>query len=156
MTNTTLVRASRIEDIDFLRTRLRPVDCAEIQACGCYSGAADALAEGLRESALCFTALSPSTGEPAAMFGLLLMPGDAFHHVWLLGTEEVERHAATFLRYSRRWVDVFLTYGDIGNCVLATNAVHIRWLTWCGFARTADFTTARGERMFCFVKRRSF
>jgi hypothetical protein len=53
---------------------------------------------------------------------------------WMLGAEDLPRHARAFLRGSRVWMQEQLNlYGTLSNFVDARNVVAIRWLRWLGF-----------------------
>lgn len=53
---------------------------------------------------------------------------------WLLGTDDLPRHAEAFLRGSRAFVGHARNeYSRLENYVDARNAVAVRWLRWLGF-----------------------
>lgn len=60
--------------------------------------------------------------------------GGAVGAPWLLGTNDLPRHAVAFLRRNRPVVAGWRqSYGRLVNCVDARNSVAIRWLRWLGF-----------------------
>lgn len=53
---------------------------------------------------------------------------------WLLGSTEIERNPAPFLRYTReKMPELRRCYPWMENHVDARNIVTIRWLRWLGF-----------------------
>jgi len=110
--------------------RMRAADVAECRAMAGLTPLA-----GLRLSmkrSRAFTALYD--GRPEAMFGtsdLNVLAGVG--SVWLLGTDEVERHPRDFLRLSTEWrPKLFDRYCVLRNVVAEDNAASIRWLKWLG------------------------
>lgn len=73
-------------------------------------------------------------GRPEAMFGtsdLNVLAG--IGSVWLLGTDEIERHPKDFLRLSGQWrPKLFERYSVLRNVVSESNAASRRWLAWMG------------------------
>lgn len=61
-------------------------------------------------------------------------------YIWMLACEGIEKHSRQIARESRAWTQAVIAvhgphaYGH--NMVDARNALHIRWLKWCG----AQFT----------------
>jgi hypothetical protein len=54
--------------------------------------------------------------------------------VWLIATPELERSQIEFLRKCRAViVELLDKYPILWNHVDARNALHIKWLKWCGF-----------------------
>lgn len=94
--------------------------------------------EALRMSML--VSRDPSTGladgRPVCMFGVgefgtIIAPRT---QPWLLGAEELPKHARTFLRMNRSYIKrVREQYSVLENYVDARNALAIRWLKWLGF-----------------------
>jgi hypothetical protein len=53
---------------------------------------------------------------------------------WLLGSDDIERHAVTFLRGSKRYIaEMSRDYRLLTNYVDARNTLSIRWLKWLRF-----------------------
>jgi len=53
---------------------------------------------------------------------------------WLLGTDELPKHARAFLRMSRAWVqNTRKKYAFLENYVDVRNTDAVRWLGWLGF-----------------------
>ncbi|MET3601122.1 hypothetical protein [Martelella mangrovi] len=109
---------------------LRPEDKEEARAGG--ASPLQALVSGFALSDQCFT-IEADEG-PIAIFGHVRLP-DGEGSPWLLGTEGIERHWLWFLRNSPEIIArVQRPYRRIYNFVDARNAVHIKWLRWCGFS----------------------
>ncbi|MEK9753365.1 MAG: hypothetical protein VW338_09160 [Rhodospirillaceae bacterium] len=53
---------------------------------------------------------------------------------WLLGSDEIERHATRFLRMSQRYIAAIRhDYRLLVNYVDSRNTAAIQWLNWLGF-----------------------
>ena len=67
-------------------------------------------------------------GDLSAVFGI------SRGVIWLVGSDEINRHPVAFCRTSRR---IFRTlcngYPKLENCVDARNIPYLRWLQWLGF-----------------------
>lgn len=135
----------------FIAERMREADKNELELLG-RPDALQALMDGIEYSTECYTAYAPDKyREPIAMFGLQVRPDEEpFNIVWLLGTNEVEKHSKKFLRYSRPWTQYFLEAykRPIGNLVHPENTLHIRWLEWCGFKNHGTFKPDGLEAQF--------
>jgi hypothetical protein len=111
---------------------LRAADVAEVWATARLSPE-DAVRRSLAASPLAWAGLVDE--RPVCLFGagcwsLLGEVGVP----WLLGTAEIERHAAAFLRRNRAYVArMRQTFPVLRNHVDARNRVSIRWLRWLGF-----------------------
>lgn len=92
---------------------------------------------------MCFTGLTPDTGLPAVMFGVVNTEYQlGYNTVWLLGTDAVPKHGRIFARYARRWMKTITAiYGTVGNYVDLRNTFYVRWLTWAGFRQIATMRT---------------
>lgn len=92
-----------------------------------------ALEGALRRSRYALTALVDDT--PVAMFGIApfgLMSTSGV--IWLLATDESEKHWLRFGKISRDAVEFFRTqFPIIENFVDAENETSINWLRWLGF-----------------------
>lgn len=149
------VRKSTQEDVEFLASRLREIDAAEVEALSGRDPAA-VLSQGLEDSDPCMTIMSPS-GEPVAMFGVVPMsPG--LGSIWLLGTDKLEHKdvVRTFLRYCRRWVEgLGKRYPVMFNYVHFSNKKTIRWLRWLGFEFQEDprILGAKAEPFYMFTRK---
>lgn len=127
-----LVRPSTWLDVEYLSTRLRPADLAELEAAG--KDPLTALSSGLDSPGVCLTGIAPDTGNPCLMFGAAQSPVAMVGYVWLLGSSEVERHVPRFLRESKAWVEALNDQWPIlTNAVFEENTLHRRWLRWLDF-----------------------
>ncbi len=92
-----------------------------------------ALRSSLRRSRYALTALVDDA--PVAMFGVapsgLISTSGV---IWLLATDESEKHWMRFGKISRDAVEFFRTqFSVIENFVDAENTISINWLRWLGF-----------------------
>ena len=54
--------------------------------------------------------------------------------VWMLCSPKILKYRRRFAKESRQWIEAMhQRYDLLWNVVDERNAVHIRWLTWCGF-----------------------
>ncbi|MEP3275330.1 MAG: hypothetical protein ABJN26_16085 [Stappiaceae bacterium] len=126
------VRKSVVGDIDPIAQNMRAADRAEVWAASRRTPRR-ALEFSLRNSSVAFTGLADGT--PFVMFGVgeqsrLLGVGVP----WLLGTEQIEKHAVHFLRQSHLWSAVLQqNFRVLKNHVDNRNTLSIRWLKWLGF-----------------------
>lgn len=110
---------------------MRAADQDEVRALGRTPFGAMALS--LRKSKRAWTIIAD--GRPIAMFGV----GDVnilagVGSPWMLGTDDLPRHATIFLRNCAYWVGQLLEgYTVLRNCVDDRNTLSIRWLKWLGF-----------------------
>lgn len=121
-------------DIDSLACNLRDDDRREITAI--YGpDVVNAIRASVRQSDPDFTFAAEYKGELIAMIGCgsLGLLGNA-GMPWLLGTDEVKRHAKSLCILSRqhltRWLE---RYRVLINHVDARNELHITWLKRMGF-----------------------
>lgn len=110
---------------------MREADRQEVAALG--RSPFEAMALSLRRSKRAFTIME---GDRAiAMFGV----GDVnilagVGSPWMLGTDDLPRHAVPFLRQGGWWLGQLLEgYTVLRNCVDDRNKLSIRWLKWLGF-----------------------
>lgn len=127
-----MIREATMEDVEFLAPRLREADRREIYA----SGGEDpltALTRGLRSSQVCKVGLSPSTGHPSFIWGVVpvsLLAGG----VWAVGTDDLDKHKITFLRHCKEPLQELQDmYPVLYNFIDARNSLHITWIKWMGF-----------------------
>jgi hypothetical protein len=72
-------------------------------------------------------------GVPVCMFGVVELSREV-GRPWMIGTQELDRHAVTFLRRCRGHVEAMKRrYGRLENYVDARSAMAVRWLRWLGF-----------------------
>jgi hypothetical protein len=147
------VRAYRSGDESDLVPRLRRADLQEIQA-GSGQDPLSVLAAGAAQSALACTVIG-NYGYVAAMFGIV--DEGEFGRVWLVGSDELVTKPLVrqFLRECPKFLDVMCRpYKTVGNVILASNYVHIRWLAYMGFTfhRRLENYGLRGEAFIEFRK----
>ena len=72
--------------------------------------------------------------ENVALAGVEPLPGDNSALIWMVATDQLEKHSIEFLKYSRPFIEeITRPYDLVFNWVHADNAVHLKWLKWCGF-----------------------
>ncbi len=121
------IRKTIFEDIDFLAPRLRQEDKREIlDSVGLNPY--QALSNGFYHSEICLTIVD-TKDIPVGMFGV-----SEEGAIWLLATPEIKRIRFSFLRESRKIVNLLNhKYKLLWNFVDCRNELHLRWLKWCGF-----------------------
>jgi hypothetical protein len=124
------VRKAIAEDVAYLAPRLCEADIAECRAATGMS-TYDALMAGLSGAEV----VLDQTSTPIAIFGVARQ--DAISGlVWLTATPTITKppYLSEFIRHSRGMCDRLNDgYPPLCNVVDARNALHIRWLKWCGF-----------------------
>jgi len=131
--------------IPYLAEHIRKEDLLEIS---CFNHKpTEVFQTALEQDESTFTVLTPD-GVPFAMFGAGKIEEETY--IWMLGTDDVRKHAMAFMKYSREWVWGFVgIYEKVCNYVHSENKLALKWLDWCG----ADFTTQieiNGELFFKF------
>lgn len=114
-----------------LAPKMRNKDALECEAYGHTT--LSALLVGLNSSVEVFT--GTVDGEPVCMFGYSLpcLIGDEAEP-WLLGTDEMARHATAFLRRNRPFIaDLRKRFRRLSGWVYEQNHSSVRWLRWLGF-----------------------
>jgi hypothetical protein len=132
--------------------KLRAADLDELRA-----GSVDAaslLERSIMVSDECMVAEDAKTHEPVAIWGVSeTKPG--YGEIWLMATDLVKKHQTTFLRTSAKAIADYLErYSVLGNMVLDTNHLHIKWLKWLGFKFINHHKGfgVNGEGFYEFVK----
>lgn len=133
------VRAARPGDAALLAASLRPADRRELAALG--RAPLEALEEAISLSVEPLAAVT-GDGRLIALFGAAPSrdaPGGgcacALGTPWMLASPALEEVPRAFLRECRGWLDhIGRPFALLANCVDERNAVHIRWLRWCGFS----------------------
>lgn len=139
------VRVARLQDVEYLASRLRPADVAEVQAMGLDP--LQSLTIGFATSSQVYT-VALKDGTPIAMFGVV-DTGKETGSCWMLGTPEIESHKIEFLRKCRPWVDVLhLQFPLLWNWVDARNTLHLAWLRWIGFRRSTSMPLGVNKEVF--------
>jgi hypothetical protein len=128
-----IVVPAHLDHIDWIARNMSDADRAEIAASAGISPRL-ALVQSLEASAAAWTGLVGDS-RPVCMFGV--SPIDILGGVgcpWLLTTEELPRHAKTFLKLNREYVPKMLdVFPHLVNWVDVRHEVAIRWLKWLGF-----------------------
>lgn len=152
------VRAATPEDALALAPRLRIADRAEIAA-QTSEEPVDVLLRGVECSKPAHAIVADPGDQVLALFGVTpqeLQPG-ACGAVWLLASDELLGHSMQFRRECRAWVSrLQQTYNLLWCYVDARNAVHRRWVEWCGFkpasGESSLWTTASGHRFLRYQR----
>ncbi len=126
------VEDATMDDALAVASRLRLADRHEVWAWGMMTPET-AVLTCMRTADMAKVGLAD--GVPVCVFGV--GPASILSGIgspWLLGTDDVDRHAVAFLRGSRVWLDQMLErYSRLANWVDCRNEVSIRWLSWLGF-----------------------
>ncbi len=136
--------------IRHIARNMRAADIDEVRALG--REPFEAMALSLRASVRAWTVIAD--GKPVAMFGvgdvnILARVGSP----WMLGTNDLPRHATTFLRGCEHWVGQLSDgYTLLRNCVDDRNTLSIRWLRWLGF-KVGDPVWFKGHKFRMFEMR---
>ncbi|QDP62657.1 MAG: putative scaffold protein [Prokaryotic dsDNA virus sp.] len=127
------IRPAEGVDIEIIAADMRPADLAEIEATGTvdpYLALSNAMELSMPS---CFTMTADDL--PIAMFGISsveLIPD--FGSIWLLGTEEIERHPTAFLRLCKSVLPRLMTpYDMVFNLMDVRNELHVKFVKWLGF-----------------------
>jgi hypothetical protein len=128
------LRPATLEDCVFIAQRLRAADRAEIEALD-GSDPEAAIIESFSRSVHCN--VMEHNGEPFAIYGVTPdeLCSDCTKGIsWMLGTDDLARHSAWFLRNCAGMLEgMHEHFPLIHNVVDVRNEVHIRWLRWAGF-----------------------
>ena len=118
------------EHITMLAPIMRKSDVEEVWASDGLSPE-DALRQSLAASSTAFSGFAD--GKIVLMYGVA--PDDAGDGiVWMLASDELEKHQTAFLRRSKAFVNcVCSCYSTLRNMVDARNETSIKWLRWLGF-----------------------
>ena len=121
-------RKTIYKDIDYLAPRLRYEDKREIlDSTGLNPY--QALTECFNCSDVSLTIVD-TKNIPVGIFGV-----SEDGAIWLLATPEIKRIRFSFLRESRKVVNLLnKKYTLLWNYVDCRNNLHLRWLKWCGFS----------------------
>jgi hypothetical protein len=121
-----------LEHVDDLTRHMRAADRAEIWASGHWT-AEQAILLSLSVTPNPVAALAD--GRCMGLLGIgVSMLMSRHGSPWLLGHEELPRHAKAILRISRRYIEeAKQEYCHLYNFVDARNQAAIRWLRWLGF-----------------------
>lgn len=119
-------------DIDLLAKHMRGPDRAELAAAG-FGDAAMALNMSVRASLFVRTVFVPEG--IACIYGvssISLLQGEG--SPWMLGTDQIRRHAKSFMRESAAVIEeMHGIFPRLSNVVDARNRWAVRWLRHAGF-----------------------
>lgn len=146
-------RETAKEDIPYLAVNLRNEDRAEILA---SSGLPPevALEMGRVISRRCRT-ICMSDGTPAGIYGVSDTKIKGLGSIWLLATPDLLKVQRQFLRECREGIsEISQGYSCVFNYTDARNAVHHKWLKWCGFTFIKEHKNfgKQNETFYEFVK----
>lgn len=134
MTMLTIREPIQADALD-LATHLRSEDRKEVAA---LYGEVDVdqlakvIEEGMSWSQDVRAVVTPE-GRFVCLFGVTPLPGKR-GGVWLLGTDELDRHIYRLCREARRYIAAWkMRYSTITNMTSASNTRVIAWLRWLGF-----------------------
>lgn len=127
------VRLATEANAHALALDLRPEDAAEVRA---MTGREplESLLHGIQHSDVPL-AIEDDDGTTIGLFGVVrVQQTPRVGTVWLLASPKLLKHWRKLARESRRWVESLQAQYDVlFNLVDERNAVHIRWIQWCGF-----------------------
>ena len=132
------LRLCEAGDIEYIAANMRAVDAEEIRLAGNHDPL-ECLTKGASHSVYC--RVIEINGRPAAILGLVPLDNMNDRGIcWLLGTDDIERHAKAFCELCRQELAAMMKRAErVENFVWAENRVSIRWLKWLGF----EFEQAR-------------
>ncbi len=126
------LRLCEAGDIEYIAANMRAVDAEEIRLAGNHDPL-ECLTKGASHSVYC--RVIEINGRPAAILGLVPLDNVNGRGIcWLLGTDDIERHAKAFCELCRQELAAMMKRAErVENFVWAENRVSIRWLKWLGF-----------------------
>lgn len=142
-----IVRLATEEDGLQIADRLRKADQKEIWS-AFRQTARDGCWGSVKKSELAYTI--ELDGVPVAIFGVhTLSLADRRGVIWLLGTDDIERIAITFKKYTKPFIDLFLNEWDsLENWVHRENKISLRWLKQAGFTIEDPVPYGLDEELF--------
>lgn len=146
-----VIRPAETGDAALLAANLRACDREELQAVG-YWDALAPIADSVRTSALCWTALAD--GELACIIGVAPLD-ERTGAPWMLGTPLLDAHARVLVRKTPEYIARMLgAFPHLLNFVHAENTTSVHWLRRLGFTlHAATPYGARGEMFHQFEMR---
>lgn len=128
-----IVRQATADDAAALVAGMRKADAEEVWA-GWRQTPEEAVRVSLAGSRDPLAGLAPD-GRLLCLFGVTgstVLSDTAAP--WMLGTDELPKHAMAFLRVSRSWTRLIKEeYSMLENFVDMRNRLAVRWLRWLGF-----------------------
>lgn len=120
------------DHIPWIAAHMAKADQEEVDA-AVGLGPYRALEDSLNRSVVAWTGMVDD--RPVCMFGV--SPLDYLCGIgspWLLGTNEIRKHAKTFMKLNKEYLPRMLElFPHLSNFVDARHVVAIRWLKWLGF-----------------------
>lgn len=111
-----------------LATRLRSREKEAYEQLG---DAYETIVQEMRRSLYSYAVLYE--GQVIAIYGVKGVPIGTSAYLWLVCSDQCERHPITFLRTSRRIIDELLTrFSRVHGLVLCDFEKSVRWLRWIG------------------------
>jgi len=124
-------RKATRKDVNYVVSHLRQADVEECRAMFGIDPAS-LFALGWNDETYC---IYNRQGTPVALSGIYPVPSSPnVGQIWMCATDQLEKHQIEFLKYSKNFIaEVSAKYDLVYNYVDARNAVHLKWLKWCGF-----------------------
>ena len=148
----TVVDAHPLDAI-YLGPRLRKPDQIEVKVTG--KTPEEAINDGFTNpNAKIYTGVDKNS-TPVFIFGSVRCPHDENAGVvWMLGSDELDKNARSFLKISKQWIDeISKDYNYVYNLVHKDNTKSIRWLKWSGFTVDTSRTYNKdGEDFYLLIK----
>lgn len=144
-----IIRDSVVEDIESLKDRLKESDIQEVWA-SYHLTPEEALKYSLENSSFSLTV--EKDGIPIIIFGITpeVWLGDKAV-VWLLSTEVDRSTKILFLRNSKKFIDLLLSfYPYLYNYVDVRNTSSIQWLKFCGAEFSEPVNYGKDQLLFNF------
>lgn len=124
------VKPAQAWHVAFVAENMRQADREELEALG--QDSEEGIWQAFRASEQAWVMQEDA---PMCVFGVIptnLLTGEGI--IWLLGTDNVKRHARGFLEVSPGCLQkIMATYSHLHNYVDQRNKASIRWLKWMGF-----------------------
>lgn len=137
-------------DVLYVSDRMREEDVAELWALARYTPEA-AVRQSVEVSTEAY--LCRVDGEPAAVFGANAPVLGGVSIPWFLGTRAVDRHAAEYVRWGRRFTDHLLTTHDrLVNMAHVDNRRSLVYLRRIGFTLGRRVRVATGAQAVIFER----
>ena len=126
------IEKATLEHIALMSANVRKADRQEIFAAGGMS-VEEALTKSIAMSGSHFTGFIDD--KIVCMFGIGEISMLKYQGiVWLIGTNEIEKHKKTFMQYSKGFIEKYKRdYSYMYNFVDSRNKLALAWLKWLGF-----------------------
>tara|TARA_R110002074_G_scaffold123695_1_gene259604 strand:+ start:689 stop:1234 length:546 start_codon:yes stop_codon:yes gene_type:complete len=94
-------------------------------------------------------------GNVVAMFGVVSNPHNLKHGtVWMLSSEELDKHWKYFTKRTKKWANYFLSdYEYVANYITIEHKTNIKWLKWLGFSFNSEPLVVKGNEVLYFYKK---